>query len=492
MDDSRNAASDPCALPPGEPSTIPATTASTPPLAGCEPIRLYDLANSGVLLRHRWTVIAVFLVVVMAAMVQTFTTRPIYSAKATLRIEKEEPRVIKFDEVVRSDPQPDYYETQYKLLQSRALANRAIGPLELDQHREFAAPESEMSWAARAQGWVREQLVHWMPLPPPPASEGTDDLILESPLTRAILGRLTVQPIRNIRLVEVSFQSHYPDLAARVVNTVAEAFITQQVGQRIEVMRYATQFLAKQIEEVCGKLEEFEAALTQFLRANNILFVVPDSNEGRPQDLITKHLTILSDALLKGRADRINKESQFHQAMSQEAGSTPAVLQSDLIATLKEEQATLEGEFRELKLTFKRDYPKVQRLTESFGEVRRQIQTEVKRVVDALKAEYQASLCNETQLEKALVEQKGQVRQLDEQMGQYNLLRREVNTNRDLPNTLHNRLRETQIASALLTSNMSIVDRAEVPGQPSRPRKMLNLLLASVVRQGAGLSARGL
>ena len=181
---------------------------------------------------------------------------------------------------------------------------------------------------ARAQTWAREQLVHWMPLPPPPASEGADDLILESPLTRAFLGRLSVEPMRNTRLVDVSFQSHYPDLAARVVNTLAEAFIAQQVEQKIEASRYATQFLAKQMEEARSKLEESEAALTQFLRANNILFVVPDSNEGRPQDLITQQLTILSDALLKARAERIGKESQFRQALNQEAGSTPAVLQS--------------------------------------------------------------------------------------------------------------------------------------------------------------------
>jgi len=401
---------------------MPATVSSPRPLAGREPIRLYDPVNSdaphfwdywGVLLRHRWTVIAVFLVVVMAAMVQTFTTRPIYTASTTLRLETEEPRVVKFEEVVRTDPQPDYYQTQYKLLQSRALANRVIGLLELDQHPEFVAPETELSWAAQAQGWVREQLVQWLPLPPPPLSEGSDDLLLESPLTRAFRGRLTVEPLRNTRLVDVSFQSHYPDLAARVVNTVAEAFIAQQIEQRIDATRYATQFLAQQIDEARGKLEEAEAGLTGFLRANDILFVVPDSNEGRPQDLITQQLTILSDALLKGRAERINKESQFRQAMGQEAGSTPAVLQSELIAKLKEEQATLEGDLRKLKLSFKPDYPKVQRLLESISEVRHQIQTEVKRVLDALKAEYQAAVRNETQLEKALLAQKGQVRQLD-------------------------------------------------------------------------------
>jgi hypothetical protein len=97
LDYSQDASSDPRALPPGEPSTPLATAASSPTLASHDPIRLYDLANSeaphfwdywGVLLRHRWTVIAVFLVVVMAAMVQTFTTRPIFSAKTTLRLER--------------------------------------------------------------------------------------------------------------------------------------------------------------------------------------------------------------------------------------------------------------------------------------------------------------------------------------------------------------------------------------------------------------------
>ena len=453
MDHSRDASSEPRALPAGEAATALATAAGSPPLASHEPVQIYDGANSdaphfwdywGVLVRHRWTVITVFLVVVMAAMVHTFTTRPIYTAKATLRIEKEDPRVVKFEEVVRTDPQPDYYQTQYKLLQSRALASRVVGLLELDQHPEFARPEEEAGWVARAQAWGREQLVHWMPLPPPPVSEGADDLIIESPLTRAFLGRLSIEPMRNTRLVDVSFQSHYPDLAARVVNTLAEAFIAHQVEQKIEASRYATQFLAKQIEEARSKLEESEAALTQFLRANNILFVVPNGNEGRPQDLITQQLTILSDALLKARAERIGKESQFRQALNQEVGSTPAVLQSALIAKLKEEQALLEGEYRKLNLTFKPDYPKVQRLNESIGEVRRQIQTEIRRVVDALKAEYQASVRNESQLEKALVEQQGKVRQLDEQMGQYNLLRREVDTNRDLHNTLLNRLRETR------------------------------------------------
>jgi polysaccharide biosynthesis transport protein len=482
--------SDPRALPPGDSGTALATAPAAPALAGRDLARLAASPHAEephfwdywrVLVRHRWTIISVFLVTVMAGMVHTFTTRPVYTATATLRLEKEEPRVVKFEEVVRPGPEPDYYQTQHKLLQSRALANRVIGLLELDQHAEFAQPEDEVGWTARARAWAREQLVRWMPMPPPTAEEAAD-LILESPLTRAFLGRLSVEAVRNTRLVNVSFQSHYPDLAARVVNTVAEAFIAQQLEQKIEASRYATQFLAKQIDEARVKLEESETALNQFLRTNNILFVVPGNDaNARPQDLVTQQLTMLSNALLEARADRIAKESQFRQALGQQANAAPAVLQSSLVAKLKEERATLQGEYRRLSQSFKPDYPKMRRLAESIAEVNSQLRTEISQTIDGLKADYQAAARNEHEIEKALIAQQALVRQLDEQMGQYNLLRREVDTSSEFYSSLLNRLREIQISAALLTSNISIVDPAEVPGQPSKPQKSLNLLLASLV-----------
>jgi polysaccharide biosynthesis transport protein len=479
---------DPRALPPAEPGSSIATT-DTVVLASRDPARPYPIFNGEevhfwdywrVLVRHRWTIAAVFLGVVLVTAVQTFIARPVYTASATLRIEREEPRVVKFEEVVRPDPEPDYYQTQYKLLQSQALANRVIGLLELDQHPEFAKPEEDVGWVARAQAWLRARVVQWLPLSPPPPEE-SEDLARESPLTQAFLSRLSVEPVRNTRLVHVSFQSHYPDLATRVVNTLAEAFIAQQREQKLETTRYATQFLAKQLEEARDKLDESENALNKFLKANQILFVTRENKGGQPQDLISQQLEMLSNALLNTRADRIAKESQFRQALGQAVASTPAVLRSPLIAKLKEERVILEGEYQKLSLTFKPDYPKMQRLAENIAEVKRQLQTEMNQAVDGLKADYQAAVRTERDLEKALVKKQALLQRLDAQMGQYNLLRREVDANRDLYSSLLDRLRETQISAALVTSNISIVDLARVPTQPSRPNKLLNMLLATVV-----------
>lgn len=484
-------APDPRALPPGQPGSPPA---QAPPPGGppaspepgvlyaepvaAEEVHFWDYWR--VLVRHRWTVISCFLVTVLGATVWTFTTRPVFTATATLRIEREQPRVLKFEEVVKGDPQQDYYQTQYKVLQSRSLANRVIGLLALDQHPEFQEAERDGAWLASAQAWAREQLVRWIPVPPPPAPQGAEDLALESPLTRAFASRLSVEPVRNARLVRVSFDSYYPDLAARVANTVAEAFIAQSLEQRIEATRYATQFLARQLDEAREKLEGAEEKLNRFLKANDILFVTPD-RVGERQDLVTQQLTILSDALLKARADRIAKESLVYQAFSQDVDSIPAVLQNPLVARLKEELVGLEGEYRKLGQTFKPEYPRMQRLEQNIAEVRRQLRAEINRVVEALDADYRSAIRNERELQKALDEQRELARRLGDQMVEYSLLRRDVDTSRDLYTSLLTRLKETQISSALLTSNISVVDRAEVPLSPSRPRKGLNLLLATVV-----------
>ena len=208
------------ALPPGAANGGLAPSSDGGPLATPDPSRLWAVPAPPeeahfwdywrVLLRHRWTVVTFFLVTVIVATIWTFTTRPVFSATATLRIEREEPRVLKFEEVVKADPQQDYYQTQYKILQSRTLASRVIGLLALDQHPDFQQADREGGFARTAQAWTRERLVQWVPVPPPPApetSETSQDLVLESPLTRSFASRLTVEPVRNARLVKASFES---------------------------------------------------------------------------------------------------------------------------------------------------------------------------------------------------------------------------------------------------------------------------------------------
>ena len=430
---------------------------------------------------RRWTVISSCVVTVIAVTIWTFTTPPVYTGTATLRIEKEEPHVVKFDEVVKdADSQQDYYQTQYKLLQSRTLANRVIGLLQLDRHPDFQQPERERGWLTQAETRFRQWLVRWAPVPPPPAPEETEDLALASPLTSAVLSRLSIEPVRSSRLVRISFESHFPDLAARVPNALADAFIAQQLDQKVEATRYATQFLATQLDETRDRLGEAEGKLNRFLKANNILFITGGDKTSQAQDLITQQLTLLSDGWLKARSERIAKESLLAQGNTQDVGTLPAVLQNSLVSKLREDLAALESEYEKLSQVFKPGYPHMRQLAEKIAESRRQLRTEIDRAAQALQADYQAAVRNEQELEGALAQQRLQAGGLADNMAKYNLLRREVDTSRDLYSSLLGRLRETQISAALFTSNISIVDRAEISGMRSRPKRTTNLLVGCI------------
>lgn len=404
-----------------------------------------------VLIRHRRTVAMVFVAAVLTAFVWSMTARPVFTGTAMLRIDKEEPRVLKFEQSARDEGESaqTQLQTYHRLLQSRALANRVVGLLGLEQSPEFAS-------------------VGHRP----------------GQLTDAFLERLQVEPVRNTRLVKVSFQSRNPELAAKVANTLADGVIAQQLDEKKAAGRYASEFLAEQVNEARRTLQANEAQLSQFMAEQDILFVGGDrigERVGERQALVTQELGTLSDSLLKAKAERVAKESMLAQAMRPNAEALPAVLQNPLVGHLKEEATKLEARYRELGQTFKPEYPRMQRLAENIAEVRQQLRAEVQRFVESVRREYLAALQNETEIQKLLDAQRGQARKLDGQMARYNLLRREVDTSRDLYAALSTRLKETQVSASLLLSNISVVDRADVPVKRSGPRTGLNLAIGCLV-----------
>lgn len=428
------------------------------PRSGADDAHFWDYWR--ILVRHRRTVVLVFLGALLTAAVWTFTSRPVFMASATLRIDRGEPRVLKFEQVVREDVEGDSAQTQlqtyHKLLQSRALATRVIAMLDLGAQPEFRGLDQQ-----------RGELV---------------DIFAD---------RLQIAPVRNSRLVKVSFQSRNPELSARVANGVADAFIAQQLDHKVEATRHASALLSTHVEDARRALERTEAQLTQFLDENGILFVAADragDRAGERQSLVGQQLVTLSDSLLKARAERIAKESLLAQAGRADVDSLPAVLQNSLIAHLKQELTGLEGKYRELSQTFKPEYPRLHRLAESIANLRRQLREEVRRVVGAIRSEYESAAQNERELRKLMDDQQARARKVDGQMARYNLLRREADVNRELYATLSSRLKETDISSALLASNISIVDRAEVPVKPTGPRTTLNLALGGLIGIFGGLA----
>jgi capsular exopolysaccharide synthesis family protein len=451
-----------------------------------------------ILVRHRWAALALLLMTVVVGAVYTYSQPNIYSATATVRIEKEEPRILKIEQVAPPPTQADdYYQTQYRMLQSRTLANRVIDQLNLTEHPEFnnqLAPRGLSHWAGAITQPLKERvnhlLVRWVAATPtverPIAEIDMAGAVPSSPYTGMLLEKLQVEPVRNSRLVKVTFNTLDRGLAPTLANALADSYIGQNLEQKLDATQYASKFLTTQLQQVKGALEASEERLAQFIKKQNLL-VTTD----RP-DLGAGELSKIGDDLTKVRLERIQKEALLRQMRESGAETLPATVlasigNSSILQGLKGELLRMEAEYTKLGEIYTPEYPRIQRLRVSIREMKRQIEGEMDRIRASIEADYEAARKQEEKLEEAFEAKRSGVRQVTYESKEFGILKREVDTNRELYASLLQRLKETGVSAGLLTSNIQIVDRAEVPGGPSWPRRGLNLLLALIMGLSGGV-----
>ncbi len=414
-----------------------------------------------VLVKHHRTIFACFLVTVITVAIATFVQSPVYKATATIKIERTQSKVLKFDDPsLPVDNETDsYYQTQYKLLTSYSLAERVVRLLSLDANPEFSGMRPQPS---------TQQVSGEMPT-------------TESPVVNGFLRKLNIEPVKNTRLVKIAFLSGSPELSAQVANAMVENFIEQSIEQKLGATKYLGGFLAKQIQDVRIKLESSDELLQKFAKQKQYLVL------DEKQEQTTKQLSLLTDALIKARSERLAKEALYQQTQGQDFQSIPSVLENPLITDLKKEYFRLQAEYRKLSETFKTDYPKMVVLKSNIEEIKGQLDSEVQQVVDGLRSSYEAALELENLLQSSVDKQKQVTLKANEDSIQYNILKREVDINRELYAGLSQRKKETAISAGLDSTNIQIIDWAKVPLRPDRPKKLLNLALGIVVGLGLGV-----
>jgi len=419
-----------------------------------------------VIRKRRWTIIAFFLIVVVTTAVWTFTMRPIYRTTATIQINKENPQIVDFKEVFAvNTTDRDYYQTQYKLLESRKLARRVIQLLNLSQHDEFAhQPQTPF------QKWKSNILATFSG--PFTSSGDLSQNDKETLLTNRFLDRLRIEPIRNTRLVEIHFDSHYPQLSTTISNTLAKEYIQQNLEARLTATEQAKEWLTKQLDVLKAKLERTDEALQAFASKHDIISLEEKEN------ITIQRLTELNETLTRAESDRMAKEALYKQAKTRNFDSLPLILENRLIQDLKQAYIQLDAQYMRFSKTFKPDYPEMVRLKNQMDTIQARIDTEVGKIVSSIKNDYESSLRRESLLREAFQRQKAKAMEMKQKAIQYNILKREADTNRQLYNALLQRMKEAGVSAGITACNIQVVDLAEVPTKPFKPNTPLNLLLA--------------
>ena len=432
-----------------------------------------------VLIKRKWIVIACAVGIFAAVAIASLRQTPIYEAVGRIAVNKADSNLITFKDSV---PVMDYYDptdldTEVRILQSDLLALQVIRQLNLDKRSENgqAAPKQPNLVADPMQNDSRRVTA----------------------MLGGFKGNLKVSLIPNTRIIEIHYRSTDPTLAANVVNTLAATYVEQNFKTKFESTMQASDWLSKQLVDLQMKVETSQEKLVRYQKEHEIFGV------DEKQNIITQKLDELNRELTAAESDRMQKEAVYRMTQNGDPDAIASAVATDpaagmagtgstspLLDKLHQQQADLKIQIAELSTQFGPSYPKLAQLNNQSKEIDRQLQNEVHKAVDHLRGQYQTAVQRETMLRAALDKQKQEANRLNENAIDYTLLKRDVDSNRQLYEGLLEKLKEAGVTAGLKSNNFRIVDAARPPNAPVEPNIPRNLAFAFVLglTSGVGLA----
>src|ERR1700686_1183986 len=421
---------------------------------------LYDYLL--ILRKHQWLILSFLLAVVTLVAIATFRMRPIYVATTRIELDRENASILPFQGPDSYDLMMDldnYMETQSKILTSETLALQTIRNNGLSARPEFSSPNGPSE--AIAIGSLANQKR------PPGLGE--------------FLGSLSVKRVPNSRLMDVSFESTDPQLAARVVNAHIASYIEQNFSSKYEATTQTSTWLADQLGELKIRVQKSEEARIAYERQNQI-WTLDDKQNITPQ-----RLSDVNKQLTEAQSERMRKESLYQFAKSGNLDAVPQIQGNLALTELLKKRSEVSSDYTDALNQYGPNFPKVQRLQAQLKDYDQSIEKEKKKILDVLESDYHEAQQREALLTKALDQQKAETNQMAGKLVEYNILKREAEANKTLYEGLMTKLKETAISASLRSSNIRVVDPAMIPATPARPAKARNVALAFLVGLVGGI-----
>ncbi len=430
---------------------------------------------------------------------------PLYTATSTILIEPETPQVLEpqVQAQLSDNDTNSFYRTQYEILQSRSLAAAVIRNLALDKDPHFTEARAQSKGLSHSslgplfplhvigafvvreigniQSWFRGLFISGQLHEP---ADGKPIIGVSSDLIDAYLGGLSIRPDFETRLVTIAYTSPDPAFAAKIANAHVLAFVQKSYELHNENNEVARHYLESELVKLERRLEKSEEALNNYRKARGIVTLSP----GDEDPTVAERMTALAKGLIDAEETRIALQAEVETIKGKNFDAVPEVVNSELIQRLKQEVSRLDGEYASLSNQFTRDYPPVAQLRAQLNDARRHLQTEIRRVVNSVKASYTAAQGRENKLRAQVEAEKSRVMRLKNASLQDAVLAREAETNRVLYKNVLERIKMLGVASEARVTNVSTVDPAEIPTTCSSPKKKLCLVLSGFLALLVGVS----
>jgi len=434
-----------------------------------------------VLLKRKWTVLACLFTVFSVVAIASLKMTPVYEASGSIAINKPDSSLGNFNNSTTFNI--DYYdptdlETEVKILQSDLLALQVVKDLGLDRRPEFGG---------------KAALPSSLDLAPDPLQA---DPNRTSALLAGFRGNLKVSLAPNTKIIEVHYISPDKQLAANVVNKLMEDYTENNFKSRFDSTMQAEDWLSKQLVDLQMKVETSQEKLVRYQKEHEILGI------DEKQNITTAKLDELNKALTAAESDRMDKESVYRLVQSGDVETVASAVSaldaagagiqsaSSLLGSLRSKEADLKIQAAQLNTQFGPSYPKLAQLNSQLKEIDAQILQETKKVAGEVRGQYMAAVQRESLLHDALEKQKQEENKLNESAIDYSILKRDLDSYRQLYEGLMEKMKEAGVSAGLKSNNFRIVDVARVPTGPIEPNIPRNLAFAFILglTSGVGLA----
>ncbi len=444
--------------PPASLRPLPEVLSEGDPVA----LRRHPLREGFRVLRTRkWWVLGVLLGALVLTLLLIWLMTPVYRGRVLLQITEDHSlqRLSDNDPVASllNKDMDRFLATQVGILTSRSLAWQIIESLNLKEHPDF------------------RQLKDKNPdLPPHQWKNDLIDLFLKK--------KLSVLPVKESFLVEISFKSTDAQLACEVPNAIAREYVRLAINRRNDSYALVREWLEGQLKIYSQKVQDSQKRLYDFGQRADFF-----SLEDKENVIVQKYVE-LSNLLTKAQSERMGKEALYRQ-ITEKGADAPSITSNPLIIALRQELVAQEAKAASLGKIFLPDHPDWQAEQAKLQEIRGRLQAEVNRLKASVKADYEAAHRAEKLLADAFAQHKRQVANLQAKLVDFQILKRDVQATEKLYQALLSRMGEAAVASTMVPSHVTVIDPADLPSEPYLPRPLLFLGLAGFLGLGFGVGA---
>jgi len=460
--------------------------------------------------KRLWLVISIVVLITMLAVLYVARKPDIYQAEARVQVDLENNAALagRTPYVIGPANDPTYFNTQLQILTSPGLLRRVVKTLDLEHNPDFfksSSTQKRSTWQTvlRMAGIDGEERnaqstrpQNELPLRTTVApASSREDLVEAKQLSRyvgGILGGLRVDPVKETRgyyketrLIDVSFTHTDPQVAAKVVNAIAETYVFSNLEKKTENNTSTGDFLQKRVAELQQQIRTDEERLVNYAKNNQILSL--DAS----QNTVVERLSGLNRQLLEAENERKSAEAAYNAARAPGAANALVDADEKRIAETESSLADLKQKRALLLVDATEEAPEVKEVTQQIQELEAQVKDLRSRksitLLTNLETTYRQSQAREDLLKKSFNQQRSETLTQNEAAINYRIIQQEIETNKSLLTNLLQRSKENDVVMAGKPNNISIIDYAIAPDGPIGPNRMRTVFIALFLAVGLGI-----